>query len=303
MVGKISSYSLQQSLLRDTTRTQQDIAALQKQLSSGLKSDTFSGLGTNVEQFTDLESRLSRGQGYIDGTNLIAGRLDITDNAIGSIIETATDLKNLIALRRNSAIGDSLAFQTQIEGKWQQLVSQMNISVEGRYLFSGTATNIPAVDATNFPVLEVDGVADTSYYLGSDDDITTRIDDNVDITYNVRANDPAFQKIFAGLAMARKFGTHAGDNAEMQQAYDFVAQGVDAMIGVRAVVNANKVNVLNTADRLQSQQLYWKGLKEGISNADIVALSTEVAINQGILQAAFQAFARISSLKLSDFLR
>ena len=30
---------------------------------------------------------------------------------------------------------------------------------------------------------------------------------------------------------------------------------------------------------------------------------TRLAIDQGILQAAFQAFAKISSLRLSDFLR
>lgn len=303
MVGRISSYNVHQSLLRDTTRTQTNLFDLQGQLSSGIKSSTFSGLGSGVEQFADLESRMSRSNTYVDGASVVSARLDTTDKALDSIINTATDIKNLITLRRNSAVGDSVAFQTQLEGKWKELVSEMNASAEGRYLFSGTATNTPAVEGDTFPLLQEDGVPDQGYYHGSNEDVSMRIDDNVSIIYNVRGNDPAFQKIFAGVAMAGKFGTKSGESAEMQQAYDLIAQGVDGVIGVRAVVNANKVTVQNTSDRQQSQLLYWKGLKEGISNTDIVAVSTEVAVNQGILQASFQAFARISNLKLSDFLR
>jgi flagellar hook-associated protein 3 FlgL len=303
MVGRISTYNVHQSLLRDSTRTQTTLAEMQGQLSSGFKSSTFSGLGGGVEQFADLESRMSRGQAYIDGGSVVSGRLDVTDNALAAIIDTATDIKNLITLRRNAAVGDSVAFKTQLEGKWKELVAEMNVSSEGRYLFSGTATNTPAVEGDSFPVLQQDGVPDQGYYHGSSDDVTMRIDDNVSIQYNVRANDPAFQKIFAGIAMAGKFGTVVGESQEMQQAFDLIKEGVDGVIGVRAVVNANKVTVLNTADRQQAQQLYWKGIKEGISNTDIVSVSTEVAINQGILQASFQAFAKISNLKLSDFLR
>lgn len=302
-VGRISTYNIHQSLMRDTTKSQSELFDLQGQVSSGLKTDNFAGLGSSVETFADLEARLSRGQAYIDGTKLVEGRLDVVDNTLSAIIDTATDIRNLISLRRNSAVGDSLAYDTQIEGKWQALVSQLNVSMEGRYVFSGTATNAPAVDAENYPSLQVDGIPDKGYYKGSTDNISVRIEDNVDITYNVRADDPAFQKIFAGLAMARKYGVTAGESQEMQQAYDLVAEGTEGIIGIRAVVNANKVKVMNNYDRLQSQQLYWKGLKEEISNTDIVAVSTEIALNQGILQAAFQAFARISSLKLSDFLR
>lgn len=300
---RISSYNINQSLIRDTTRSQSDLFNLQNQISSGLKSDTYAGLGTSAQTFSDLENRMSRGQSYIDASNIISGRLDITDSTLSSVIDTAGAIQNLIALRRNSAVGDSVAFDTQIVGMWQQLVSQMNVSSEGRYIFSGTASNQPAVESNDFPSLEVDGVPDASYYKGSQDDITVRVDDNVNVTYNIRADDPAFQKIFAGLAMARKFGASSGESEEMKQAYDLVAEGVQGIIGLRAQVNANKVLVTQNADRLSSQQLYWKGLKEGISNTDLVAVSTQVAVNQGILQASYQAFARISSLKLSDFLR
>lgn len=302
-IGRISTYNIHQALLRDTTNSQNDLFEMQKQLSSGLKTDDFAGLGSSVETFADLEARLSRGQSYIDGSKIVSGRLDVMDNALAAAIETANDIKNLISLRRNAAVGDSLAYDTQLVGKWQTLVAQMNINSEGRYVFSGTATTTPPVNPDDFPALQIDGVPDTGYYQGNSENISMRVEDNITITYNVRADDPAFQKIFAGIAMARKFGAVVGENEEMRKAYDLIAEGIQGVIGLRAEVNANKVVVGQNADRQQSLQLYWKGMKEEISNTDIVSVSTQVAINQGILQAAFQAFARISNLKLSDFLR
>ena len=59
----------------------------------------------------------------------------------------------------------------------------------------------------------------------------------------------------------------------------------------------------NINTRHGSFKLYFLGVKEEIGNADLVSVSTQVAINQGILQASFQAFAKINSLKLADFLR
>ena len=247
---------------------------------------------------------MGRTQNYIDSSQLAADRLNITDNVLGQVIDIGTDIKNLIALRRNSAVGDDVAFQAQLQGKWQALASVMNTTSEGRYIFSGTRTDTPAVRTDAMPALQVDGVPDTGYYNGNSEDITVRVEDNVNISYNVRADDPAIQKIFAGIATAYKFGSSsAGENPDLQKAYDMLQQGVDGVISTRATVNANIVNVGDNKDRLSSMQLYWKGLKETISNTDIVSVSTEVAVNQGILQAAYQAFAKISSLKLSDFLR
>jgi len=42
---------------------------------------------------------------------------------------------------------------------------------------------------------------------------------------------------------------------------------------------------------------------EEIGNADILGASTQISINQGILQASFRSFSILSQLRLSDFLK
>lgn len=301
-VGRISTLALQQITLRDAIKAQATIADEQGQISSGHKSQNFAGLGGSAsEQFLSLENKIAKTDVYVNNNNIALTRVNTTDNILSQVIETASNLQSLISQRRNAA-SNSSAFPDNLTGAWQNLTSQLNTSLEGRYLFSGTKTNVPPVNTSAFPTLKVDGVPDDSYYQGSKNDVSLRADDNVDIIYNVRADDAGIQNIFAGLAMAQK-GNDNGSDADLQKAYDLVSEGLQGVIATRAVVNQNKVSIDNINTQHSSLKLYFTGIKEDIGNADILSLSTQVSVNQGILQAAFQSFSKINSLKLSDYLK
>ena len=53
-IGRVSSFGVHQSLLRDTTNTQLDLYRLQSQISSGVENQDFLGLRESTEQFADL---------------------------------------------------------------------------------------------------------------------------------------------------------------------------------------------------------------------------------------------------------
>jgi flagellar hook-associated protein 3 FlgL len=301
-VGRVSTYALHQSTLRDTSRLISELSDAQTQLSSGYRSQNFAGIASQSEQFLMLEAKISRSDMYMESNALALSRINTTSTVLDQVITSATDLKNLVLLRRNNSIGTSLAFGDQLENYWKTITSQLNTSSEGRYLFGGTRTDVPPVNGSVFPSLAQSGVPDQGYYNGGSQDVTLRADDNVEIAYNVRANAPGFQKIYAGMAMAKQGHENNNDDA-LAQAYTLMNDGVKEINDQLATVNANKVTIDRINVRHESLKLYWKGSKEEIANADIVSLSTQVAVNQGILQAAFQSFAKINSLKLSDFLR
>lgn len=301
-VGRISTFALHQSTLRDTSKVEVGLADMQQQLSSGDKSQDFAGLGgSQSEQFLLLENNIARTDNYLNNNQIVQTRITSTDNALGQIIDIASNLRDLISQRRNAA-SNTAAFPDAIKGAWQSLVSQLNTTMEGRYLFGGTRTDVAPVNSDEFPTLKVDGVPDDSYYQGSKQDVMVRADDNTEFNYNVRADDPGIQQIFAGLAMAQK-GSDNNSDEDLAKAYDLVSQGLDGVIATRSIVNQNNVSISDINTRHNSYKLYFQGVKDEIGNADLVSLSTQVAVNQGILQASFQAFAKINSLKLSDFLR
>lgn len=301
-VGRISTLALQETTLKYASLSQSTLADLQTQLSSGSKSQNFAGIAGQTEQFLDLEGKIQKSQLYRDNNKVLSSRLNSTDNALGQIITTSTDIKNLILLRRNQTVGVSLQFPQQLEGYYNTLANQLNTNSEGRYLFSGSKTDTRPLDGAKFPTLKADGSLDQTYYQGSKQNIVTKVDDGVDLTLNVRADAPGFQKIMQGLALAKQ-ADESGSDADLARAYELVSQGVTAVTDIQALVNANKVSLNQLDERQSSLKLYWQGLKEDIGNTDFISVSTQVSVNQGILQASFSAFAKINALKLSDFLR
>ena len=301
-VGRVSSYVMQQITLKNAAGVQSTLADLQTQLSSGMKSQTFAGLGSQSEQFLALENKLARTKVFDENNKVAESRLNTTATAIDQIITTATDAKNLVLLRRNQSSAASLPFAQQIESYYKTIAGQLNTNSEGRYLFSGSQTDTPPLDVSKFPELDAQNKLKPGFYKGSQQNILTKVDESIDMTLNVRADAPGFQKILQGLALAKQ-GDASKNDAELAQAYDLINAGVKEVTDSQAAVNANKVILKEIGDRLTSMQLYWKSLKEEIGNTDMLAATTLVSINQGVLQASFSAFSKINNLKLSDFLR
>lgn len=299
---RVSTYNTHQFVLGNAMQTQAQLAELQKQTSSGFKTDDFAGLDGQVQQYTDLDQKIARTSRYEENNGIILSRIETTGTALDNIVEIANSLRNLLTLRRSANTSEGLAFQTQIDSAWKALSTQLNATYEGRFLFSGTRTDVQAVNPDSFPSLNEAGVPDDSYYNGSSGDITTRPQDNFELTYNVRGDEQGFQQLVAAMVTAKE-GDAANSTQKLDQAYELINGAIENIITVQARNNANKVTVTQINENHQSLRLYWQGVKEEIINTDLVSASTQVAVNQGILQASFQIFARLSSLRLSDFLR
>lgn len=297
----VSTYSVIQKTINDVAKVQNDLFDAQVQLSSGKRSQDFVGIANETQEFLSLDGSISKANQFLGDNRIIETRITSTANALTNIVTIGNDLKNLISQRR-AGVTNLSAFQNQLDGLWRQLTTELNTSVSNQYLFSGTRTNFPAVDTTEFPKLAVPGEPDDGYYVGSKQDITALLNDNAPLNYNIRADAGAFQKLFAALASASE-GSKANGDLALKEAYDFAAEGVQDVISLQAINNANRVQVTTINTSLQNQVLYWRGVQEEIGNTDIVSVSTQLAIDQGILQAAFQAFAKIAALRLSDYLR
>ena len=180
------------------------------------------------------------------------------------------------------------------------MATALNVNFDGRYVFSGTASNSKPVPNINVAPV-VNGVADANYYAGSPESSGMRADENIEYDFPVRADDPAFQKIYAAAHSAMK-AFAAGDMDGLRRSLDLMQAGQQDLVGVQAKVNMQILNVTDINDRLNSMNLYWKGMTEKVGKTDIVAASTQIASYEAVLQATFQVYARLSQLKLSDYL-
>lgn len=299
-VSRISSFAIHQSLTKDVGSLQKDLATYQDQLSSGLKTHSYDGLSGSVELFVDLKSKNAKAQRYLDNITVATARMNTMNTSLDQVTKSSQDIKSLMTAWR-STDKSTINFKQQLLQMRDAISSGLNVSMEGRYLFSGTATDKQPVN-TDYPASAVPGTADASYYQGSSQNTTFRAQDNYDVSYNIRADDPAFQNIYGAIQLALQADTEGSDN-KMNQAMDMLQKGLDGTINLQASNNVNILNMKDISDRQTTMQSYYKSLSDGVIKTDIVDVSTKVAYDQATLQAAYQAFSAINNLQLSNYLK
>lgn len=306
-IGRVSTLAIYNSTLRDMNRSQLDLYEVQGQVSSGLKSQNYQGLNGQVDQFVQLESKLAKSKIYKQNNDVNISRIQTTNVALTQIINIGQDMNNLMTLHRDPALKNDISFNEQMDGYIKSLARELNTSFDGRYLFGGTRTDVnPVAVDPEIPSPVTIGTLDTNYYQGSAENVEVRADENTLITVDARADNIGFQRLFGAAALAIK--AHNEPNTTdsddmMKQAIDMVQQGIKDVTSIQANANANELLLNNINNRHEQLQLYWQGVVESISKTDVLAASTKLSNDQSVLQATFQAFAKVTGLKLSDYLR
>lgn len=300
-ITRVSTYGMHQATLGDVTRLQGRLAELQNQQSSGMRTNDFQGMDGQVEAFVQFEGKMRQTQTLVDNNTLIISRMQTTDVALEQIISIADDFQDLLIQRRNPVSGDALEFDSSARSMLKAIGNQLNTAQEGRYLFAGSRTNVqPMPD--DIPAPEIPGIPDDLYYQGNDTDLFARVQQNFEVQYNVRANEPGFQKLVAAIHLGLQADAQ-GSDALLQEATTMATEALDEIISIRSTVQQNIVNVEEVNERHEQMNLYWKGLTEKVIKTDVLAVSTEIAMSSAILQASFSSFAQLNQLRLTDFLR
>jgi flagellar hook-associated protein 3 FlgL len=298
--SRIGSLALINDTLRDVTSSQTKLSDLQNQISSGLKSRDFKGLNGSVEQFTQVNAQIDRAKQFGINNQLNISKLQTADVALSNITELADKIKNAIVGTNGANIHTSNLAQ-QVNDLLASFGGELNVTFNGAYIFAGTDTlnqPVPSTNVTNTAT----GLPDDNYYVGSKQNATLRADERTEVPFPVRADDIAFQKIYAAARQAIS-AVQNGDATQLQEAQQLIQSGQKDLVTVRSRLGGTVVNVKAIDGRIEDLNAYWKQLSDGISKTDIVAASTEVASYQAILQATFQVYARLSQLRLSDYLK
>ncbi len=297
---RVSTYAQHSKLITNVTDTQARLGFLQNQISSGRKSENFAGFAGRVEFITSLENKIRGANQYIESNTVIKTRLKTMDVAITNIMDLTTDLRDLIAGARSPYITEKGVLIQQAQSMLNSLSNQLNANLGGRYLFAGSKTDSPPV-LESIPDTLVPNTADDGYYTGDNVDLKARFNDKFETVYGVRANDQGFQDLVLAIKQTIT-AIDTGSFEGLENAFATTEVARERILSIQTQINNNIVNIDTANDEHQTLKLYWKGISDTELNTDTIEASTQVAIDQALLQAAFQAFAKISSLKLSDFI-
>jgi flagellar hook-associated protein 3 FlgL len=141
MTSFISTQSIASSLCQAVLQMQSNLTMGETELSTGNYADPGVTLGAGIGESISLQTESAFLRTITTTNQTVAIRLDAIQNILASLQSTAQDLLNSL-LQRNSSISNAASIQALGQSNLQNLISSLNTSLNGDYIFAGTNTSI-----------------------------------------------------------------------------------------------------------------------------------------------------------------
>ena len=327
------AYTLQAS----SSRLKSTLHTLSDELTSGRVSDVAQRLGGNTRELSGIESRLQTISAYQKLEGEVGGAASALQTVLGGLREAADQQAGRLLLNGNW--GSELTFADQAAeatAAFRAAISQLNTQVQGSYILSGVETDRPPlIDAH----LILDELSLQTSALPDAADIRQTVEDwfsappggggFIDFAY--RGSLGVTREIAVSDDERLSFATDASDPAIVATLKGLALSAVSAQGAVagrpseqRALAEASAYVLLDASERLTSVQGRIGLLQERLDragagnaaayaslemarntivSADPFATATALSQVQVQMETLYSVTARLSSLKLVNYLR
>jgi flagellin-like hook-associated protein FlgL len=124
---------------------------LSQELSTGQLATTYSGLASQAGLALSLNAQLSAINGYNTAATNVGTTLSIAQSALTQLGDAQSSVQAAVSDQKAFSLDSTGQTSTQesAAGYFDQIVAALNIQVGNNYIFSGSATDQPAVAPTN----------------------------------------------------------------------------------------------------------------------------------------------------------
>ncbi len=170
-IGNVATLAQNLLLQTQVRNIQTQLDKTQLQISSGKKTDIYSGLGSTSRITLDLHRQREQIQNYRDTIASTSARMQVMDKAMTRLTEIATDFRSKFLQNRIYMGTDPnvrAVFQGEAQSALKEINQILNSQYEGRYLFSGRLITTPpmidpgAVATAGTPLAVLDNVVNTA---------------------------------------------------------------------------------------------------------------------------------------------
>ena len=310
--GTIGTFAQQNLMLQSILQLRSQANDLQAQVSTGLKSQDYSGLGPAASRVANLQSAVSHRQAYLDTIGTVQQRIQEQSTVLTTIQSLAQKFSQLLPSGAFNASPSDI--QTQAKALLQEFGDFLNTSDGSRYLFSGSLTNTAPFVAADLPNpgslnTAVNQPVPAGYYAGNDTAQQAKIDDNVTISYGVTADNSAIENVvrvanyLANLPAGSPSANNPADVAAMNQAATLMTQGVAGLQQIEGTL------ALQTAQLQQIQQNHQSFINltqtniQSLESVDPATAITQLNQVETNLQASYQTVSTLQQLSLVNYLK
>ena len=171
---RITTNTLYSKFLYDQQNTYTDLNKVTEQLSSGMKINNIYDDPTVFTNTLRLDSESNSLTQVLNTAKTSQTFADNTDTTLNDMTKTLDSFKTKLLQAANADNNETSygALADELQGLRDHLQTLANTSIDGKYLFSGTA-------------FDTKPISDNGDYNGNDKRITAKLGSNVDVPYNI----------------------------------------------------------------------------------------------------------------------
>jgi flagellar hook-associated protein 3 FlgL len=305
MSGRVTNSMISRSVLADLNEVSQRLAKTQRKMSSGKEITRPSDDPYGASRALTMRGSLESSRQYQRNVGEAIGWQDVTDVALSKMSDTVLRVRELVIQGSSDSAGKTAreALAAEIDQLVESLKQEANASYSGRYVFSGTDTDVRPYTV---------GGPDT--FAGNTSPVAREIGPGVSVQVNVVAKDilgdgqgppgdSLLLDVLRDVTQHLRGGTVTDLNALRTTDLKALSTNLDDLSKVRATVGAT-TNRLETADaRLQEVEASTTKLLSDVEDADMAKTMVDYSMQQSIYQSALHSGANIVQASLLDFLR
>lgn len=310
-----------------------EMSRLTQELTSGQVSDVKSVLDGNYSYLTGIETSMSRLQGYKTATAEAAQFAGSMQSVLEKIQESTSNLGTSFILVSSGGL-DNVVLQSGNEAfaTLQSTMSALNTDIAGRSLFSGAASDQPALGNVDDLMTELRSIVigisgsvakisaiqnwfddpagfDALTYSGSNTGISPfQLTDSETLSLDIKATNTGLKDTLMNLAIATIAAdealtfNHTERSALLLAAGEGMMQNQDDLTSLRAQIGFAEARIDNMAIRNASESVSLEYAKGTLLAADPYETATRLEEVQFQLQSLYAVTVKASQLSLVNFL-
>jgi flagellar hook-associated protein 3 FlgL len=307
---------------------------LSRQVTTGQIAENYSGLGTRATALINLNSQEPLLKTYQANIQNVSNKMTMMNNAMASISDVGNQVITAIQTQLQNDPANFANIRQIAQQGLQTVESLLNLSIGGQYLFAGSDyASPPFIDDSalnsNFNnqlqgwlasgntaalTANIDGFSAASLGLSSglasSGNVTTRVNDTLNINYTVKADQAGFKDIIRALTLVANApypsSTDTATAADFQNVMDYAL--ATAQRGVQAVNStaqelAGKFVLVKAAQKQNDTDLALvQNQISALTSADTTAAIVQMQSLQVQLQSSYQVTSIVNQLSITDYI-
>ncbi|MFD1416981.1 flagellar hook-associated protein FlgL [Oceanobacillus jeddahense] len=292
---RVTQSMLSNNLLRNLTHNSTQMNKYMDQLYTGKKISKPSDDPMVAMKGVSYRSELARIEQFERNTSETNSRLENTDAAIDQANHAMQRLKEL-AVKASNGPNSSDEYQSIVEEAKQlqeHLVDIANTSVNGKYIFNGTNSDIAPV------TIDENGEVAANF---TDDDVLIEVSSGVTVKTNMNGST-VFGENGELFNTVGKFIENLEMEENIEESIGEFDTSIEGILDSRAEIGARMNRVELVENRLADQKIVTTKTLSDNEDVDFAEAITNLITQESLHRAALSAGSRIIQPSLVDFLR